>query len=431
MQLMPDKEMAENKMDCSGLDSVAFGDEIRQKEFRLRPASGFMNNGSYGSVPRRVLDVQKRYLDIMESHPDHWFRRTAFEDWNDARKSVAEFVSADVEDIVFVVNATSGVNTVVRSLKLEPGDAILGTSLTYGSLKNLWHDMAENISPGVKAKFLEIKIPIISEDDLIQQFDDYLSKNLEVKFVLIDHITSPSAILMPVKRLGAVCHKHGAMVMVDGAHAPGQVHLNLKDLNVDFYTGNMHKWAYTPRGCALLWVKREHHGMVRPPLTSWEKGRSISEQFFNQGTRDFIPFFCAKHALQFYQAIGGMDKAVGYTRDLATRGRDLLCKELSLERLDIPSSMETPNLRMIRLPGVPKSILGFERRDAALKLQEDVYNKHDIQSVFDWVDGALYLRISTQVHNTLEDIRKLVPVLKGLMDDCVSYDKWSDAKNDV
>nr|KAG5710614.1 hypothetical protein BaRGS_013260 [Batillaria attramentaria] len=155
------------------------------------------------------------------------------------------------------------------------------------------------------------------------------------------------------------------MVMVDGAHAPGQVQLNLKALNADFYTGNMHKWVYTPRGCALLWVRRDHHSWVHPLVTSWMLDQCLDWQFFNQGTRDHIPFICAKHAVQFYKAIGGMK--------------------------------------------------------AALQMQEDIYYSDDIQTIFDWVDGALYYRISMQIHNTKEDVRRAVPALKRLLSDVVEY----------
>lgn len=262
---------------------------------------------------------------------------------------------------------------------------------------------------------MEIKIPIVSEDTLIQQYDAYLTQHPNIKLVLIDHITSPSAILMPVERLVSVCHSHGAMVMVDGAHAPGQIPLNLKALNADFYTGNMHKWVYTPRGCALLWVRRDHHSWVHPPVTSWMLNECLDWQFFNQGTRDHIPFICAKHALQFYKAIGGMEKVVSYTSELATWGRDFLAKELGLTLLEVPASMEAPNLRMLKLPSLPAKYTGMDLREAGLQMQEDVYESDDIQTIFDWVDGSLYLRISVQIHNTKDDFRKAIPPLKRLL----------------
>ncbi|XP_076436600.1 uncharacterized protein LOC143276092 isoform X2 [Babylonia areolata] len=406
-------------MDLSGLEDVKFGEDIRQKEFCLRLQSCFLNNGSYGTVPKRILDFQKRYLDEMESHPDHWMRRVIYHEWKEARQAVAGFVGADVEDLVFVVNATSGVNCVLKSLKLKAGEAILGTSLTYCSIQQLWKAMGEN--SGVQALLMEVKLPVISEDALVQQYDEFLTQHPQVKFVLLDHITSPSAIVMPVKRLAALCHQHGAMVMVDGAHAPGQLPLNIKELDVDFYTGNLHKWLYTPRGCALLWVRREYHGAISPLVTSVNRVKSLSEQFFNQGTRDHTPYLCARHALHFYQAIGGMNKVVGYTSDLASQGCELLIKEAGLIPLDIPASMEAPNLRLLKLPGKLPVCSAEEKVNQAWLLEQRVYEEHDVQVVFDWVDGEMYLRISTQVHNTLDDFHRLVPIMRRFCDEGVPY----------
>ncbi|KAL8613278.1 hypothetical protein ACOMHN_001602 [Nucella lapillus] len=412
--------MAAVEMDLQGLGEVQFGEDIRQKEFSLRPQACFLNNGSYGNVPKRVLDVQKRYLDEMESHPDHWFRRTVFGQWNEAREAVAEFLGADVEDIVFVTNSTSGVNCVLRSLKLKAGDAVMGTSLTYHSLKELWRDLEENIHPQVQALLMEVKLPVVSEDALVQQYQDYLTSHPNVKLVLIDHISSPSGVVMPVSRVAALCRDRGVMVMVDGAHAPGQLPLHLTHLGVDFYTGNMNKWMYSPRGCAVLWVKREHHALISPPSTSYDRGKSLSEQFFSQGTRDYVPFLCAKQAVQFYRAIGGMERVVSYTSNLATQARDLLATEVGLARMDIPPSMEAPNLRLLKMPGKASDCSQLENINKK-QLQDQVYRDYDIQVIFDWVDGGLYLRISTQVHNTLDDFRKLVPVMERFRDEGVPY----------
>lgn len=407
-------------MDTEGLLDVAYGDEMRQKEMCLRPQSVFLNHGSYGVVPHRVLNIQKRFMDEREGHPDHWFRRTAKGYWLDARKAAAEFVGADSEDVVFVSNATTGVNAVLRSLKLQAGDAILATTLTYGSLRNLWVDLEERIYPeGVQCLLMEIKIPILSEDQVVKQYDDFLTSHPNVKFVLIDHITSPSAILMPIAHLIPVCHKHGALVMVDGAHAPGQVQLNLNTLNADMYTGNFHKWVFTPRGSAILWIRRDHHQWVNPNNTSWLKDQSLSDQFFDQGTRDHIPFICAKYGLQFYQAIGGMEKIVEYTSKLATEGRDYLVKELGLTPLSIPPSMESPNLRLLKIPGVPSGYSSKTNKVDVQRLERDIYQNDDIQTIFDLVDGALYLRISVQIYNTMDDFVRLASVLERYLNNNV------------
>ncbi|XP_025114165.1 hercynylcysteine sulfoxide lyase-like isoform X2 [Pomacea canaliculata] len=356
-------------------------------------------------------------MDERENHPDHWFRRVARGYWLEARTAAAEFVGADVDDVVFVSNATTAVNVVLRSLKLEAGDAILATTLTFRSFQTLWEDLQERIYPrGVQCLLMEIKMPILSEDQVVQQYDEFLASHPNVKFVLIDHITSPSTILMPVERLIPVCHKHGALVMIDGAHAPGQVKLKLNMLGADMYTGNFHKWLFTPRGCALLWVSKDHHHLVNPVNTPWRKKQSLGDQFFYQGTQDHIPLICAKYGVQFYQAIGGMERIIRYKSKLTTEGCDYLVKKLDLTSLAIPPSMESPNLRFLKLPRIPSGFGNKTNQVDVQCLEQDIYQNHDIQTIFDFLDGALYLRISVHIYNTMDDFVRLASVLKKYLD---------------
>lgn len=213
----------------------SFGREIRESLFCLDREAAFTNHGSFGTVPRPVLDAHMDLLRKVESQPDAWFRRTLKPLYFQACEAAAKFIGASREEVVLVENATTAVNIIVRGLKLSPADGILATTFTYDACKNAVKVACKDA--GAESHFMEIKVPIVSPESIVQQYTDYLDQHRNVSFVLVDHITSPSAVVMPVKEIVRVCHERGVVVMVDGAHAPGQLPLDMKDIGADYYTG--------------------------------------------------------------------------------------------------------------------------------------------------------------------------------------------------
>ncbi|XP_021365491.1 probable L-cysteine desulfhydrase, chloroplastic [Mizuhopecten yessoensis] len=387
-----------------------FGLELREKEFCMRKGSMFLNHGSFGMVPRRIKDVQKSYIDKMDDHPDDWFRRNNLGKWKAGRDAIAMFVNANPEDVVLVQNATTGINTILKSLNLKEGDGILATDNTYPAIQFTCEHVKTSIN-GAKYHMMGVKYPIENEDDVVDQYRQFLSSNPNVRLAVIDHITSSTAVVMPIKKIIQVCREHNVMSMIDGAHAPGQVPIDMKDLDPDFYTGNLHKWAYTPRGCALLYVRKEHHAWVRPLVTSWYYLKEFTMEFFMQGTRDDCAYVTVPDALQFYDDLGGMTAITGHNSSLLDILTERMVTEWGTDKLPIPRDMEAPCLRMVRLPKMD----GYDITTAeAYRLMDDLFYEHDIQVQLFCVLDSLFVRLSANVYNYADEYSVFINLIRDV-----------------
>ena len=215
----------------------AFGQDIRESIFFLDKDVAFTNHGSFGTVPKPILDAHNAMLKEVECNPDLWFRLNLTPEYIKSCEAVANFVHAAPQEVVLVENATSAVCTVLRSLKLGAGDGILVTSLTYP----VCHNAAKVVcrDTGAKLHILQIAFPITDKESVIKLYREYLEQHPDVRMALVDHITSPSSVLMPVNEIVSMCHSKGVRVMVDGAHAPGQLELRMKDIGAEYYTGEV------------------------------------------------------------------------------------------------------------------------------------------------------------------------------------------------
>ncbi|XP_005095226.1 probable L-cysteine desulfhydrase, chloroplastic [Aplysia californica] len=329
-----------------------------------------------------------------------------------ARKEVADFVGADVDNLFLVPNATTALNCVVKSYPFAKGDAILDTTWTYGSVYLLCEDLTTRIRPDVERVKLELTFPCSGPEEIIKKYEETFQKHPNIKMAVIDHITSPSSVVLPIKELVELCHRHGALAVIDGAHSVGQIPLNLTELGADFFTSNLHKWCYCPRGSALLYCAPQHTSWLHPTNTSWHLGGSLDMEFFDLGTRDHVPFYCARNAIQFYKALGGMEKIVGYTTGLAEQAKQLFEKDLGLTHLDIPASMEAPNMKMLKLPPFRDFPYCPEN---TWKLMEALFGNTKIFGILTPVEGAFYFRYSVQIYNDMDDIRAAADVIKAFM----------------
>ncbi|XP_067660243.1 uncharacterized protein [Haliotis asinina] len=394
-------------MELEGVNgAVAYGADIRE-EFSLQKGETFLNHGSFGAVPKCVQQVRRRFLDEMERHPDDWYRRNVYTYWQESQKAAADFLHCEQQDLVFVENTATGINTVLKCCPYKPGDILMYTSLTFRSVA-YGCQVTADLFKGVQIIEMEIKFPISSEDEICEKYEDFFKSNPNTKIAVIDAITSPSAVVMPLKRLVDLCHKYGVMAVVDGSHALGTLPVDLTELGADVFTGSFHKWLFTPRGCAMLHVKREHHTWVRPLVTSWFHGQSLEKQFFLTATADHTPFTTAKYALEFYQRIGGMDEIISYSSNLVTEAHQYILKKLQAEPLQIPQSMESPTMRVIRLPDLPQYPCTME---GSIAFHTDMRNKYSIHCAIELIQGHLCLRISTQVYNTMEEYKRLADCL--------------------
>ncbi|XP_077866936.1 uncharacterized protein LOC144355796 [Saccoglossus kowalevskii] len=344
-----------------------YGRKIRDEAFLLGDDVTNCNHGSYGTVPKQVLKARGVFLKEAEYSPDIFMRLKSNFYYEKALLRVAEFVGANIEHLVFVENTTAEM-FVIR---------------------------------------LVLKLPINNKEEIIQQYIDVLENNPSVKVAVIDHITSSSAMVMPIKELIVVCQSRGVQVVIDGAHAPGQLQLNLEKLGADYYIGNLHKWVFAVRGSALLWIHPKHCESIKPLITSLCYRQSLFDQFSSQGTRDSTPYFCAPAAIQFYEDIGGFEEIAKYNTELLLWAMELLKESWKTESLPIPDSMRAPFMGIVALPDTSKGPIMNTNDKNIPQLVQRIYEKYRIYVMIVYHQERLWCRLSAQVHNTRNDYIKL------------------------
>jgi len=352
------------------------------------------------------MEERFRLLRLIDSNPDRWYRTTLRPLYNAAVDHLAKFVGCEPSGLVFVQNATAAVNTVVKNLNLGPEDIILSNSHTYNACSNAIESAVKRC--GADTLSLDITLPIRSQEEMVEQVVEICKRNVGIRLAIIDHISSPSAIVFPVAQLAKELHKLGVLLLVDGAHAPGQLPLDLDILGADFYTGNLHKWCFAPRGCAFLWVSPEHRNSLQPLVTSHLYKQSMADQFFMQGCMDHTPYLCSVPALQFYEKLGGYKALLEHTQPLLDWAQQMLCQELGTPILPIPPDMVAPFMRVLRLPASDKYSLS---RQEAERFMDDLASDHGAVAVVTCFSGNLWLRISANAYNCKADYLELKDVL--------------------
>lgn len=368
-----------------------FGEDMKRQEFTLRKDVTYVNHGALGAVPRRVQEEEKRILDEIYKYPDLFHYEQVKVKLDNGRQSIAEFIHADPEDVVLVQNTSTGINTVLKSMRWKPGDILLGTNLNYCSAvcASEAATKAYNVKD-VTTEYLQIKFPIESENEIVDMYKEYF-KRKQVKLAVIDHATSVSACKMPIHKLIPLCKEYGVLTLIDGAHAPGQLQLNMKELDPDFYTGSLNKWLYTPAGCAILYIKKEHQSWVKPLVTaeSWIPGIQS-------------PYCVIPEAIKFHSDIGGCKKLQEHAAKLLNEATELLTSSWKTEKLQMPKSMEAPYMRLAMLPKL-RDHSGLATFDEVEKLMKDHIVNHRFSVKYTSMDDNIYIRLSTNVYNTRED----------------------------
>ncbi|MCB1122478.1 MAG: aminotransferase class V-fold PLP-dependent enzyme, partial [Verrucomicrobiae bacterium] len=232
--------------------------------FNLDPQVVFLNHGSFGACPKEVLAYQQELRMRLERQPVQFFQRDLEPLLDEAREVLGDFVGADPSDLVYVPNATSGVNAVLRSIPINPGDELLVTDHEYNACRNALDYAAEQ--GGAKVVVVNIPFPIHSEDEVLEAVLGRVSD--KTRLLLIDHVTSPTALIFPVAKIISVLKERGIDTFVDGAHAPGMIPLQIEKLRAAYYTGNCHKWICAPKGAGFLYVEKSKQAQVRPLVIS-------------------------------------------------------------------------------------------------------------------------------------------------------------------
>jgi isopenicillin-N epimerase len=274
--------------------------------FLLEPGLVFLNHGSFGACPAEVLEVQQRWQREMERNPVEFLGRRSASLLGAARERLAAAVGSRPEDLVFVSNATTGVNTAARSLALERGDEVVATDHEYGACDAAW----EHLCSRAGARLVRVRIPLpFRGEELADRLLEAVTPR--TRAIALSHVTSTTALVFPVEEVCRRARERGLLTVVDGAHAPGQVALDLERLDADFYTGNCHKWLCAPKGAAFLWVRRQWQARVEPPVVSWgfrAEGEDLDcmvghtdleHRVLWQGTRDVSAFLAVPAAIDF------------------------------------------------------------------------------------------------------------------------------------
>ncbi|HWV24394.1 MAG TPA: aminotransferase class V-fold PLP-dependent enzyme [Thermomicrobiales bacterium] len=271
--------------------------EALREYFLLDPEIAFLNHGSFGSTPKPVFEVFQQWQRELEYEPVRFVARRQEDLLNEARAELATYVGADADDISFVVNTTSGLNVVARSLPLAPGDEILTTNLEYGALDYTWDYLCNKA--GARYVAQEITVPFTTPETVVDEL--WAGVNERTRAIFLSHITSATAATLPVKLICERARKAGILTIVDGAHVPGHIPLDLDDLGADIYAGNCHKWLCAPKGAAFLYVRPEHQNWIESLTISWgwRPGHTFVTRNQQQGTRDVSAFLAVPAAIAF------------------------------------------------------------------------------------------------------------------------------------
>lgn len=388
----------------------------------LDPAVTFLNHGSFGACPVPVLAAQSAWRSRMEAEPVHFLARELEGHLDAARGALGAFLGADADDLAFVPNATSGVNTVLRSLDLRPGDEILVTDHEYNAALNAVRYVTERTG----ARMVVARIPLPIADAQVAVDAVLAAVTPRTRLAMISHVTSPTALVLPLEAIVAGLAARGVDTLVDGAHAPGMVPLALDALGAAFYTGNCHKWMCAPKGAAFLHVRRDRQAAIRPLAISHganarREGRSRFRLEFDwTGTADPTPFLCLPDAIGFMAGLlpGGWPALMDANRAMALAGRDLLCATLGTPP-PAPDGM-IGSMAAVFLPqGVaPRLPAGYATLDEALLPHHGIEVPLTAWPVDAVEDGGVaspvrMVRISAQAYNDLGEVRRLADVLGG------------------
>jgi isopenicillin-N epimerase len=370
----------------------------------LDPSVTYLNHGSFGACPSAVLEVQAALRLEMEREPVDFLVAALPARLNAAREALAAFLGAEPADLVFVPNATAGVNAVLRSLSLEPGDELLFTNHTYAACRKTIEFVAERT--GACAVVANLPFPCRHDEEIISSVLKCVSPR--TRLALLDHVTSPTALVLPVARLVKDLRTRGVDTLVDGAHAPGMVPLGLSDLGAAYYTGNAHKWLCAPKGAAFLHVRRDRQAQLHPNVISHGYAAGFHAEFDWTGTFDPTPWLCIPEALHFIGSLlpAGWPQVMATNRALTLRARTLL---LESSGIDAPCP-EAMIGSMASIP-LPPAAVGSpaQRLDC-----EGLHTWFRERGVETWLypHPVPLLRISAQLYNNLGQFKELSRLLE-------------------
>ena len=386
-------------------------DALKSK-FLLDPEITFLNHGSYGSCPKPVFEVYQKYQTDLESHPIKFMQEDVYKLLEISRESLSHYVNCDKDDLIFVTNPTQAVGTVIHNILINSNDEVLSTNLEYGSCDRMWTYDADQ--KGYKYIQAEINLPIEDKETFLNQFWSYASD--QTKYVFISQITSTTGMILPIPEIVAEAKKRGIKTIIDGAHVPAHIPLDIKELDPDYYTGALHKWLCCPKGSSFLYVKKEKQDGIQPMLKSWGWGEEYEKfkssvqlhspsRFINvfqwQGTRDMSTFFTVPEAIQF-QEEHDWDSVRSRSINMVIEARNRINEITKLPKI-------CPDNWLGQMATILFPI------DDTVAFKKTLYNDYQIEMpVMRHIEHTAF-RISIQGYNNQADIDHLINALEELI----------------
>ena len=381
---------------------MQIGNKNMKSLFMLDSNVTCLNHGSFGACPKQVFSSLVRWQEILEKNPVKHLASDVFKYLEKSREALSLYVKCHKDNIAFFPNPSTALNTVLRSLDLKEGDEILTTNHEYGAMDRAWKFICKNT--GAIYINQNISLPLTSKEEFIHDFKKGITNNTKVIF--LSHITSPTALIFPVKEICDLARERNIITIIDGAHAPAQIDLNIMDINPDFYCGACHKWMCSPKGVAFLYVKKELQKNIYPLVISWgyDAERPGHSQFLDylqwQGTNDMSAYLTIPDTINFLKKNNW---------DVVTKE----CHKLNIwAKNKIISEVDAQSICDDQFLGQMTSFY-FDFKDP-LNYQNhiDFFNKYKTQVLFvSWNNRTLF-RISIQAYNTKEDILKLIDALQ-------------------
>jgi isopenicillin-N epimerase len=386
-----------------------------RRHWNLKPGTVFLNHGSFGACPAPILKLQNEMQRQMEAEPVQFLWRRYEERLEPARVVVAAFAGARDRDLVLVTNATAGVNAVLRSLDLRPGDELLTTNHDYNACHNVLVETARRAQARVVTA--QVPFPLLNQDQVLEAI--LAAATLRTRLALVDHVTSSTAVIFPVERIVRELEKRGIDTLVDGAHAPGMVPLNVSNLSPAYYTANLHKWVCAPKGAGFLWVRGDKQQHLQPAIISHGNNThrpgysAFQDRFDWAGTFDPSAWFCAAEAIKWMEKLhargwNGLREA---NHSLVVRARQTLCNLLQVE----PPCPEELLGAMATIP-LPGPFQGRPKQGKIDPEQLQLYDEFAVEVPFFHIakPPRRYFRISAQAYNSLAQYRYLGEALQAL-----------------
>lgn len=372
--------------------------------FLIKDDITFLNFGSFGACPRPVFETWQNFQLEMERDPVQFIVADGMKYLAAAREALGNYVNCDMDDLVYVTNPSYAVNAIAKSFKLNAGDEILTTDIEYGACDKTWEYYCNKA--GAVYKRQHISLPVTSKDQIVADFFKGLTP--KTRMVFISHITSTTGLRLPVEEICAFAKEKGLITFVDGAHAPGQLPLDLKNAPYDYYTGACHKWMMTPKGSAFLYVKKEYQSSIDPLVVSWGyKPMFPSNSLFldnhqMNGTRDYTSFLTIPAALAFMEQHNWTEVSAE-CRKLVQSNATTFCEILGTTPLSPLTDDFMLQLCSARI-----------KTDEPEKLKLHLYDKYKIQIPVMRQEDKVYLRYSINAFNTQQDLDTLFIAIKDI-----------------